>query len=106
MVARGKFHGTKLTSAQEICSIDCGYQLSNVVFISRYLQGLEQLQIPKPVKQDYGGGNKEFTIREVKKAKSLSLTKNDYQLNDFRVMHVLGFFNPSQDSLGLRKKGS
>ena len=30
-----------------------------------YLQGLESMQIPKPIKEDLGGGMKEFTIREV-----------------------------------------
>ena len=30
-----------------------------------YLQGLELMQIPKPIKDELGGGMKEFTIREV-----------------------------------------
>lgn len=31
-----------------------------------YLKGLEMMQIPKPLKEDFGGGMKEFTIKEVK----------------------------------------
>ena len=30
-----------------------------------YLQGLEQMQIPKPLKDELGGGLKEFTLVEV-----------------------------------------
>ena len=30
-----------------------------------YLQGLEQMQIPKPLKPELGGGLKEFTLKEV-----------------------------------------
>ena len=32
---------------------------------SGYLRGLESLQMPKPIKEDLGGGMKEFTINEV-----------------------------------------
>jgi hypothetical protein len=30
-----------------------------------YLKGLELMQIPKPLRDDLGGGTKEFTIKEV-----------------------------------------
>ena len=30
-----------------------------------YLRGLEQMQIPKQLKDEYGGGNKEFSIKEL-----------------------------------------
>ena len=30
-----------------------------------YLQGLEQMQVPKPVKEELGGGLKEFALSEV-----------------------------------------
>ena len=32
---------------------------------SGYLRGLESMQIPKPLREDLGGGMKEFTIKEV-----------------------------------------
>ena len=32
---------------------------------SRYLNGLERMQIPKPLKEEFGGGVKEFSINEV-----------------------------------------
>ena len=32
-----------------------------------YLLGLETMQVPKPLREDLGGGNKEFTIKEVSK---------------------------------------
>ena len=32
---------------------------------SGYLRGLERMQMPKPLREDLGGGMKEFTIREV-----------------------------------------
>ena len=32
---------------------------------SGYLRGLEVMQIPKPLREDFGGGMKEFTIKEV-----------------------------------------
>ena len=38
--------------------------LSTSIF--RYLQGLEQLQVPKPIKEELGGGTKEFTLNEVR----------------------------------------
>ena len=31
-------------------------------FISRLLQGLDELNIPKPLRDDHGGGFKEFYI--------------------------------------------
>lgn len=31
-----------------------------------YLKGLEMMQVPKPIMEQYGGGKKEFTRREVK----------------------------------------
>ena len=33
--------------------------------ISRYLNGLELMQIPKPLREDLGGGTKEFTVKDV-----------------------------------------
>ena len=30
-----------------------------------YLQGLEQMQLPKPIKDELGGGLKEFSLNEV-----------------------------------------
>ena len=42
-----------------------------IIYFCRYLQGLEQLQVPKPVKSEYGGGTKEFTIKEVRTFKKL-----------------------------------
>ena len=32
---------------------------------SGYLRGLERMQMPKPLREDLGGGMKEFTIKEV-----------------------------------------
>ena len=32
---------------------------------SGYLRGLEKMQMPKPLREDLGGGMKEFTISEV-----------------------------------------
>ena len=48
-----------------ILSLDDSTRMS--CFFSRYLQGLEQLQVPKPIKDEYGGGTKEFTLNEVKR---------------------------------------
>lgn len=41
------------------------------IFYFRYLRGLELMQVPKPLKNDLGGGTKEFTIKEVKRAQFL-----------------------------------
>ena len=42
-----------------------------------YLQGLELMQVPKPIKEDIGGGMKEFTISEV---------RNRHFINAFNVI--------------------
>ena len=36
-----------------------------------YLRGLEQMQIPKQLKDEYGGGNKEFSIKELNSFKDI-----------------------------------
>ena len=47
-----------------------------------YLRGLEQMQIPKQLKDEYGGGNKEFSIKE---------------LNSFKDIENFGTFLSSQE---------
>jgi len=33
--------------------------------ICSYLRGLELMQVPKPVKEELGGGTREFTVKDV-----------------------------------------
>ena len=33
--------------------------------VYRFLQGLDELNVPKPLREDLGGGNKEFSVAEL-----------------------------------------
>ena len=46
-----------------------------------YLKGLELMQVPKAIKEEYGGGMKEFTLSEV------SLTCQNHSLPFSKVPH-------------------
>ncbi len=39
--------------------------MSGNLLYFRYLNGLELMQIPKPIREDLGGGTKEFTVKDV-----------------------------------------
>ena len=55
-----------------------------------YLQGLESMQIPKPIKEDLGGGMKEFTIREVSSILILEALKSKTTSgNMFKIIDIL-----------------
>ena len=55
-----------------------------------YLQGLESMQIPKPIKEDLGGGMKEFTIREVSSILILEAPKSKTTSgNMFTIIDIL-----------------
>ena len=58
-----------------------------------YLQGLELMQIPKPIKDELGGGMKEFTIREV------HTTKIILKISQILLSIDYTFFVKSQHSL-------
>ena len=44
--------------------------------ISRLLQGLDELNIPKPLREDHGGGFKEFSIHEMSSFNQVNLETN------------------------------
>ena len=61
---------------------------------SGYLRGLERMQMPKPLREDLGGGMKEFTIKEASSFQSIEemsdfLTSQERQAIILHLLHSL-----------------
>merc|ERR1711884_242093 len=61
---------------------------------SGYLRGLERMQMPKPLREDLGGGMKEFTIKEAPNFQSIEemsdfLTSQERQAIILHLLHSL-----------------
>ena len=52
------------------------------ICVYRFLRGLEELNIPKPVRAELGGGKKEFALAEISKFSQVLFSKcmNHYNI--------------------------